>query len=333
MKRPGQRRGRVDTRLLQTTDVLPTLADALGADLPWRVDGRPPPAARHARLRINDRELPAHPFSVSTFRRGLDSALRRRHALLGSGDPRGIFALGRPGVLGRPAAEFPALDARIDQAGQLAALRGDARTIPALLSGTVAGGGAGAGRYVGIAVAGRVAAVSKTFVEGGEERFLAPIPEDALHEGANDVRLVGLAAPVARTWGIGPDGASLVAPGGRAVPLGGGGIAARVDGATLADGSLRFQGWAADTAAGRPLTRLVAFVDGVPARIDVRVQRRPDVARSLRAAALARAGFVARVPAGLLDPAGRGHVRLFALDRAARRAVEVVYPAGYAWGG
>lgn len=194
VKRPGQRRARVDTRLLQTTDVLPTLAAALGTRLPWRADGRAPASARHVRLRINDRELPPYPFSVATFRRGLDSALRRRHALLGSGDPRGIFALGRPEVLGRPAAEFPALDARIDQAGQLAALRGDARTIPALLSGAIVGGASPGGELVGVAVAGRVVAVSRTFDQGGERRFLAPIPEASLREGANDVMLVRLDA-------------------------------------------------------------------------------------------------------------------------------------------
>ena len=52
VKAPGQRTGRVSTRPVQTIDILPTIADELGVDLPWRVDGRsaegPAPAGRPA---------------------------------------------------------------------------------------------------------------------------------------------------------------------------------------------------------------------------------------------------------------------------------------------
>ena len=41
VKAPGQDRGRVSTGPVQTIDVLPTIADALGVRMPWKVDGRP----------------------------------------------------------------------------------------------------------------------------------------------------------------------------------------------------------------------------------------------------------------------------------------------------
>ena len=51
LKAPGQKRGRISDRRLQTVDVLPTIADTLGVDIPWKVDGRSalaPPGSRGA---------------------------------------------------------------------------------------------------------------------------------------------------------------------------------------------------------------------------------------------------------------------------------------------
>ncbi|MFP3899812.1 MAG: sulfatase-like hydrolase/transferase [Acidimicrobiia bacterium] len=46
VKEPGQAEGRVDDANVQSIDVLPTIADVLGVDLPWEVDGRPVGEAR-----------------------------------------------------------------------------------------------------------------------------------------------------------------------------------------------------------------------------------------------------------------------------------------------
>jgi hypothetical protein len=40
LKAPGQKRGRISDKPLQTIDVLPTIAGLLGVDIPWKVDGR-----------------------------------------------------------------------------------------------------------------------------------------------------------------------------------------------------------------------------------------------------------------------------------------------------
>ena len=40
IKYPGQRGGSVDSRIVRTIDIFPTIADVLGIRLPWAVDGR-----------------------------------------------------------------------------------------------------------------------------------------------------------------------------------------------------------------------------------------------------------------------------------------------------
>ena len=40
VKLPNQRSGRVVERVVQSIDVLPTIADAAGIEVPWRIDGR-----------------------------------------------------------------------------------------------------------------------------------------------------------------------------------------------------------------------------------------------------------------------------------------------------
>jgi hypothetical protein len=46
VKAPGQQEGEVDDRPMQTIDVFPTIADLIGMDIPWSVDGRPGSVAR-----------------------------------------------------------------------------------------------------------------------------------------------------------------------------------------------------------------------------------------------------------------------------------------------
>ena len=56
---------------MQTVDVLPTIADVLGVDVPWKVDGASllQPRVREQYLLVGDRE---------TFRPDVDELLARR---------------------------------------------------------------------------------------------------------------------------------------------------------------------------------------------------------------------------------------------------------------
>ena len=54
---PGQTTGRVDDRSARAIDVLPTIADALGAEIPWEVDGRSLLGEPHAEKAIRFADL------------------------------------------------------------------------------------------------------------------------------------------------------------------------------------------------------------------------------------------------------------------------------------
>ena len=148
VKRPGQRQGTVVDRVVQTVDIVPTIAAAVGGEPPWEVDGR----ALHDN---SPRDLSACCFPVGDATRRFRSdparrqqALDRIHRLFGSSaitgttplrgtdfdQPRsereaadeaadathspfeGVFAAGpRPVLLGRAAADFT--DRSLDDRG------------------------------------------------------------------------------------------------------------------------------------------------------------------------------------------------------------------------
>ena len=103
IKAPFQAHGRIDDRPTETVDILPSVADMIGIELPWAVDGRsvfgPPP----------DRALqvyryPDHKRAVFTgLAEARERAVARQHQLFGSGPffP-GLFRLGpHPALLGK----------------------------------------------------------------------------------------------------------------------------------------------------------------------------------------------------------------------------------------
>ena len=108
IKAPGQRQGRtVADAHLQTIDILPTIADLLGVEIPWRVDGHSglgPGANRRAGLLHHPREEPRR-FSFRAFDTHMAEGLRRKlriHATGGSGL--------HPGLLGRLVSDVPAAE-------------------------------------------------------------------------------------------------------------------------------------------------------------------------------------------------------------------------------
>ena len=87
VKLPGQRRGEVDEAAARTVDVVPTIADAIGAEIPWEVDGvslvggrLPDRPIEMENLRGGGVELTAAEFTAA-----LEDALGRRVDSLGDG--------------------------------------------------------------------------------------------------------------------------------------------------------------------------------------------------------------------------------------------------------
>jgi len=198
VKAPGQRRGRTMTRHVRTLDVLPTVADLVGARVPWHTDGRSlasGPYPEPARLRLHrvfgDVDVVT---SVDALERQRAEALSEQLRLFGTGTP--FPGRGGPGrrdeLIGervadvgvRPgAARFVVADAAAFQHVEPAS-----GVVPALVTGGSPGPGLGDHREVAIAVNGRVAAVGLTFDLNGGQAFAIVVPDSVLRPGRNRVR-------------------------------------------------------------------------------------------------------------------------------------------------
>jgi hypothetical protein len=181
LKAPGQKRGRISDRPLQTIDVLPTIADTLGVDIPWKVDGRSALAPPKPRRREIVAKKFKHTYLVDTpgYEGAKRAALARKIRLFG-GD---IYAFGpRPDLIGRSA----------PGGGQTVVVDPGSGFVPAHVAGAIPDGPRGGGRTVAVAVNGRVVATGVTFtLEGAEEEQYSVIaPERAFEAGRNRIQLL-----------------------------------------------------------------------------------------------------------------------------------------------
>lgn len=174
LKAPGQRAGRIDDRNWEHVDLLPTVADAAGVRVPWRVDGR---SAWQAPRERADKRFYDQPGEPVTIPGGVPAPppTPPTHPLVGT-------TVGeRPGGGGSArVAELAAFDA-VDPAGG---------TLPALVTGTVAAS-VPDGELLAVAVNGRVGAVVPVVPpDPGGRRFAALLTDDSLFRpGANRLDL------------------------------------------------------------------------------------------------------------------------------------------------
>jgi hypothetical protein len=184
VKTPGQQSGRVIDAAVQSVDVLPTIADVLGVDVPWQVDGASllQPRVREQYLLVGDRE---------TFRPDVEELLARRATAIRARPP--LYAIGpHLELLGRRTGELDialaaGVSVEIDQAAQLRAVDLSAAYVPVRLTGRIEGGEGP--RDLAFAVNGRIEAVARSYLFEGEEHISVLFPEAALKSGANDVRV------------------------------------------------------------------------------------------------------------------------------------------------
>ena len=207
IKLPGQRRGAVDDRHVETIDILPTILELTGLKAPGPLDGRSllrPLESQARRVTIFHRigtELNTvggnYTFQVDDLERRWRRAVSRKLALFGSGggrNPEALYRIGpRPELVGRRAASLPLvpLPATIDQADDLREVDPAGVFLPGEITGQVANGRPGGGRPVALVLNGRVAATGLTFsLEGSEtESFELIVPESSFRPGANEARV------------------------------------------------------------------------------------------------------------------------------------------------
>jgi hypothetical protein len=174
-------------------DILPTIADAIGVEIPWETAGRSALEATEDRPLVQVGTVTApYPEALAQRKR----SLARQIALFGSGTWDGRFAgTGRFRTLvGRPVAALRVAgtldgEASVDGIGSklLRSLPKRSPLFPSPLSGYLSQSGNGG--WVALALNGRIAAVSHTYKALGKLRFSLLASDKAFHAGRNVARI------------------------------------------------------------------------------------------------------------------------------------------------
>jgi Sulfatase len=176
VKAPGQAAGETVDETVSTLDVLPTIADHLGIELPWELPGVS--LAGDGRRDLETVELNASGGPLRIPATDLEAERDERVAL-------------QAGLFGRTWADlydFP--PRRLGPGGSPVPVHVQEWTatgarVPAFVSGTLPDGGTGLD--VTILVNGKVGAIVPTYFQDGQTRFSALLPEELFREGSNEV--------------------------------------------------------------------------------------------------------------------------------------------------
>ena len=203
VKAPGQDGGRVDDSIVETTDILPTIADVLNVRLPEKTDGRSAFSRKvraRRQVKMLTRDLSGWVrLSGAQFERETQEELAKKLRLFGTGadGPDRLYRIGpNQELIGRTttAAGRSAARAALVDAGELRNVDLKSPTAPTWITGRVSGGGPGP-RDVAIGVNGTIRAVGRTFrlATGGGELIGVMVPESALRQGRNRVEVFEVA--------------------------------------------------------------------------------------------------------------------------------------------
>jgi len=203
LKEPGQSQGVTSDANWEHVDLLPTMADALGVTVPFRVDGISQLYERRARTEkffYNDpgdriQFAPEDAFEIVLD--GVTDAFDH-----GSEGAAGLFVTGsRPDWIGRSVSSLTSLGVDVDgprsqltaqlaEAVDFDSVDPSAGIVPSLVWGTLS---RSTDRPMVIAVNGKVAAVSEVWTNEGEPTFEGMVNDQLFRTGANDLALYELA--------------------------------------------------------------------------------------------------------------------------------------------
>ena len=344
VKLPGQKQGRVVDGFARTIDVLPTIARAAGTRIPWPVDGHPLGRTLPAdgQVRLLDKDGRPVSASLSTLLGERRGALAQQIAEFGTGSRERLYRIGPhrdllgKRVLAVGAGESSDVEVHIDEAQLLGSVDLRSQIIPSYVTGEISGG-TGKDEDLAVALNGTIAATTRSYDDGGEERFAALVPEHMLHTGSNLVEVFAVTgtseSPVLERLKTGNSTLLIRSRGdsevidtgkGAGVPITPGAVSGSVQAVTPGE-SVILSGWAADLAGRRPADSVAVFLDGRSV-LELPVDIRRDSIESRYG--IENAGFRAELPKRLLPPWGQGHrVRIVALR--GNVASELHYEGGY----
>ncbi len=189
VKLPGQTDGRIVDRNVESIDLLPTIADVLGIEVPWETDGRSAFDEEPARKKKVLHNKGGGSVAVDGTFPEAWPALDHKRTLFGESPTwRDVFQPGQASEeLGRPVEEFElgvleGAQARIANAEAIRAWEGTSTVYPGLLLGSVTvAEGDPAPREVVFAINGVIRGVSQTYArEGSSASFVALISDKDL---------------------------------------------------------------------------------------------------------------------------------------------------------
>ena len=194
LKVPFQEEGVVDDRNVETIDILPTIADALGIDIPWQTDGRSaldrtsPERREKILLSGRTREFVVAPDSDSN-----GESLQKMLELFGSGSRDFVFADGAyANLVGTHLDEVGVGEAgfgvELDGEPFFENVNLDSPFLLTHVTGQIAAEpDSYPSRHLAVAVNGTVGAVTEMSL--GASKFSALVPETAFLPGRNDVEV------------------------------------------------------------------------------------------------------------------------------------------------
>lgn len=217
IKAPGQRRGVVSDRNVQSVDIMPTLASILGVPLTWKADGidagsSVDPGAE--KLIHHAGATKSMQLDASWLAAERDKAVARKVSLFGEDEGWRAPAPGSRALLGRRVADLEVHDgevmALVDSPQKFRQVALDAPDLPITISGRLRDGdGRSVSGDLAIAVGDRIVALTRTFHpdDAPRDSWRAFIDPASLRPGRNTVEVFVVSPepgrPLARAFSSG----------------------------------------------------------------------------------------------------------------------------------
>jgi len=187
IKAPGHTGGVVDDRRAETIDIVPTIADVVGANLDWEPDGSSlfgPEPVRTETTTVG----PRGEVTFGTTGKEKLAVAAMIESWMPGGDPWELLPPGIPDVRGRtPGGSTPVSDSLrilVDRSAWYEDVDTASDVIPARLSGRLLGA-AGEDIVLAISINGTIGAMTRTFVEDAIAGFQVMLPPEMFIDGTN----------------------------------------------------------------------------------------------------------------------------------------------------
>jgi hypothetical protein len=199
IKYPDGQSGKIDERFVRTIDILPTIGDVLGVDMPFKPDGKSLRDESYRgidEIKVEKTAEKAVTIATGAWTQRREASLARRIGRLGDGDMARAYRLGpNNNLIGRSVSELsPAgaggLTATVQEPERFGRVDLRGSFLPAHVAGRLSGGEP-AGHDLAVALNGTIVAVGRSFKPIGKYKvnWSVVLPEDAFRQGANKLEV------------------------------------------------------------------------------------------------------------------------------------------------